>query len=63
MAEEFGGEDPLDADTREMIDECLRSCTDLRDKLADYVEIELPEPSEDDVAQVRLLIERVGEGS
>ena len=37
------------------------SCSELRDQMADYVEIELPEPAEDDVAQVRLLIEQVVE--
>jgi hypothetical protein len=61
VAEEFGGEDPLRPDVRELIDECLRSCTTLRDEVAAYVEIELPEPREDDVAQVRRLIEKVAE--
>ena len=59
VAEEFGGEDPLKSDTREMIDDCRRSSTTLRDDLAPYVEIELLEPSEDDVAHVRKLIEKL----
>jgi hypothetical protein len=62
VAEEFGGEDPLRPDVRALIDECLRSCRTLRDDVAAYVEIELPEPSEDDVAQVRKLIEKLAEG-
>jgi hypothetical protein len=32
-----------------------------RHEMADYGQIELAEPSEDDVAQVRLLIEKVAE--
>jgi hypothetical protein len=59
VAEEFGGEDPLRADTREIIDDCLRTCTKIRDDVKPYVEIE---PTGDDVAQVRLLIEQVVEG-
>jgi len=59
VAEEFGGEDPLRSDTREMIDDCLRSCTVLRDDVKPYVEIELPEPGDDDVALVRKLIEKL----
>jgi hypothetical protein len=62
VAEEFGGEDPLKADTREIIDDCLRTCTKIRDDVKPYVEIELAEPTGDDVAQVRLLIEQVVEG-
>jgi hypothetical protein len=62
VAEEFGGEDPLHADTREMIDECLRSCTKIRDDVKGYVEIELTEPTDDDVAQVRRLIEKATDG-
>jgi hypothetical protein len=61
VAEEFGGEDPLRADTREMIDDCLRSCTTLRNDVEPYVEIGLPEPADDDVAQVRALIEKLAE--
>ena len=61
VAEEFDGEDPLRADTRALLDDCLRSCRELRDQMADYVEIELPEPANDDVAQVRMLIEKVVE--
>ncbi|MBI5285334.1 MAG: hypothetical protein HY874_09595 [Chloroflexi bacterium] len=61
VAEEFGGEDPLKPDTRALLDGCLASCGELRDQMADYVEIELTEPAEDDVAQVRMLIERVVE--
>jgi hypothetical protein len=61
VAEEFGGEDPLRADTRALLDDCLRSCRELRDEMADYAEIELPEPTEDGVAQVRTLIETVVE--
>jgi hypothetical protein len=41
VAAEFGGEDPLQPDTREMIDDCLRSCTKIRDDLKPYVEITL----------------------
>lgn len=59
VADEFGGEDPLKADTREMINDGLRSCTTLRDDVRPYVEIELAEPNDDDVAQVRLLIEKL----
>jgi hypothetical protein len=62
VAEEFGGEDPLQPDTREMIDECLRSCTKIRDDVKVYIEIELAEPRDDDVAQVRLFIEKVTDG-
>jgi hypothetical protein len=61
IAEEFDGEDPLRPDTRALLDGCLDSCRKLRDQMADYVEIELPEPTEDDVAQVRRLIEKVAE--
>ena len=62
VAEEFGGEDPLKADTREMVDDCLRSCTTLRDDVAPYVEIELSEPAEEDLVLVRKLIEKLVEG-
>jgi hypothetical protein len=62
VAEEFGGEDPLRADTREMIDDCLRSCTALRDDLKPYVEIDLPEPGDDDVALLRKFIEKAADG-
>jgi hypothetical protein len=62
VAEEFGGEDPLQADTRAMIDDCLRSCTTIRDDLKPYAEIELIEPSDDDVALVRKLIEKIVDG-
>jgi hypothetical protein len=61
VAEEFGGEDPLQPDTRAMIDDCLRWCTKIRDDVKPYVEIALSEPSDDDVAQVRKLIEKVVE--
>jgi len=59
VAEEFDGEDPLKPDTRALLDGCLASCRELRDQMADYVEIDLPEPAEDDIAQVRALIEKV----
>jgi hypothetical protein len=62
IAEEFDGEDPLRADTRALLDGCLDSYRKLRDDVADYAEIELAEPSDDDVAQVRRLIEKVAEG-
>jgi hypothetical protein len=62
VAEEFGGEDPLQTDVRDLLDGCVASCKELRDRMADYVEVELPEPTEDDVAQVRRLIEKVVEG-
>jgi hypothetical protein len=62
VADEFGGEDPLQPDTREMIDDCRRSCEKLRDDVTAYVAIELPEPTEGDVALVRVLIEKVAEG-
>jgi hypothetical protein len=62
VAEEFDGEDPFKADTRSLLDGCLDSCRQLRDEMADYVEIELPEPGEDDVAQVRRLIAKVVDG-
>ena len=58
VAEEFGGEDPLQPDTRAMIDDCLRSCTRIRDDVKPYAEIELAEPTEEDVALVRLVIEK-----
>ncbi len=47
VAEEFGGEDPLKADTRALLDDSLSSCTKLRDDVAAYVEIELTEASDD----------------
>jgi hypothetical protein len=62
VAEEFGGEDPLRADTREMIEDCRRSCTTLRDDVMPYVEIELTEPRDDDVALVRLFIQELADG-
>jgi hypothetical protein len=61
IAEEFDGEDPLKPDTRALLDGCVSSCRKLRDDMADSAEIELPEPGEDDVAQVRLLIDQVAE--
>jgi hypothetical protein len=61
VAEEFDGEDPMQPDVRAILDGCLGSCRDLRDEMAAFAAIELPEPSEDDVAQVRLLIEQVVE--
>jgi hypothetical protein len=61
VAEEFGGEDPLQSDVREILEGCLRSCATLRDDMAAYVEIELAEPIEDDVTLVRKLIEKVAE--
>jgi hypothetical protein len=61
VAEEFDGEDPLRADTRALLDDCLRSCRELRDEMADYVAIELLEPAEEDIEQVRRLIETVVE--
>jgi len=61
VAEEFGGEDPLQADTRALLDGCLASCKELRDEIADYVAIDLPEPAEEDVELVRALIEKVVE--
>jgi len=42
-----------------MIDDCLRLCTTLRDDVRPYVEIELSEPGEDDVALVRKLTEKL----
>jgi hypothetical protein len=62
VAEEFGGEDPLQADTREMLDGCLRSCTRIRDDVKPYAENDLTEPVGEDVAQVRLLIEKLADG-
>jgi hypothetical protein len=59
VAEEFGGEDPLQPDVREVLDGCLRSCETLRDDVKPYVEIDLAEPSDDDVALVRKFIEKV----
>jgi hypothetical protein len=50
--------DFMDAD----IDDCRRSCEKLRDDVTAYVAIELPEPTEGDVALVRVLIEKVAEG-
>lgn len=61
IAEEFDGEDPLRPDTRALLDGCLDSCRKLRDEMADYAEFELAEPSDADIAQVRRLIEKVGE--
>jgi hypothetical protein len=61
VAEEFGGEDPLQPDVRALIDGCLATCTTLRDQVADYVEIELAEPAEEDISPVRALIETVVE--
>jgi len=62
VAEEFGGEDPLKPEVRALLDGCLASCTGLRGQMADFVEIELPEPAEDDVEQVRAFIEKMSEG-
>jgi hypothetical protein len=62
VAEEFDGEDPMQSDTREMIDDCLRSCAKIRDDVKAYVEIELIEPAEEDVALVRKLIEKLAAG-
>jgi hypothetical protein len=61
VAEEFDGEDPLQPDVRALLDGCLASCRELRDEMADYVEIELPEPAEEDIEQVRALIAQVVE--
>lgn len=61
VAEEFGGEDPMQPDVRELINDCLRSCTRLRDDVSAYVEIELPEPADDDIAQVRGLLDKLVE--
>jgi hypothetical protein len=44
-----------------VLDDSLSACTKLRDDVAAYVEIELAEPSADDLAQVRLFIEKVAE--
>lgn len=41
----------------------LRSCTKLRGDVSAYVEIEQPEPTEEDVAQVRQLIGKVAEAA
>ena len=62
VAEEFGGEEPLQPDVRELLDGCLANCKELRDRMADYVEIELPESAEEDLALVRKLIEKLVEG-
>ena len=61
VAEEFDGEDPLKPEVRALLDGCLASCSGLRDQMADFVEIELPEPTEDDVEQVRQLLDRLVE--
>jgi hypothetical protein len=61
IAEEFDGEDPLRSDTRALLDGCVAACRKLRDDMADYAEFELAEPSADDVAQVRRLIEKVAD--
>jgi hypothetical protein len=45
-----------------MIDGCLRSCTTIRDDVKPYAEIELAEPSDDDVAQLRLLLDKLVHG-
>jgi hypothetical protein len=45
VAGEFDGEDPLQPDVRALLDDCLATCTTLRDQVADYVAIELPGPS------------------
>ena len=52
VADEFGGEDPLQPEVRALIDECRRSCTELRDDVAKYTDIELQEPSEDPLITV-----------
>ena len=62
VAEEFGGEEPLQPDVRELLDGCLANCKELRDRMADYVEIELPESADEDLALVRKLIEKLVEG-
>ncbi len=61
IAEEFDGEDPLRPDTRALLEGCLASCRTLRDEMADYGEVGLAEPREDDVAGVRRLIAKATE--
>ena len=61
VAEEFDGEDPLKPDVRALLDGCMARCSGLRDQMADFVEIELPEPAEDDVEQIRQLLDRLVE--
>jgi hypothetical protein len=50
VAEEFGGEDPVRSDTRQEIDEALRSLAEMREQL-EYLgyECELPELDKDEV--------------
>jgi hypothetical protein len=61
VADEFDGEDPLKPDVRELLDGCLGSCRELREEMAAYAAIDLPEPTADDVATVRGLIEQLVE--
>jgi hypothetical protein len=60
-AQWFDGEDVLRSDTRAILDGCLTACQKLRDDMAEYADIALAEPSEGDVAQVRLLLEKLVE--
>lgn len=57
----FDGEDVLRPDTRAILDGCLNACRKLRDEMAEYAEIELAEPSEQSVAQVRQLLDQLVE--
>jgi hypothetical protein len=57
VAEEFGGEDPLQPDVQALFDGCLGSCTELRDEIADHGEIELPEPADELRAMVQHVID------
>ena len=59
VAEEFGGEDPLRADGRALLDEGKARCRQLHEDIRFFVEpFELPEPGEADVELVRRLIAR-----
>ena len=59
VAVDFDGEDPLRADTRAMLDDSKSKCLQVHEDIQLYVApFALPEPSEDDIALVRKLIER-----
>ncbi len=59
--EAFDGEDPCLPDVRHTLDHTREQLVDIHESLQSYVEpFDLPEPDEDEVAQLRALAERPG---
>jgi hypothetical protein len=57
VAGEFDGEDPLRADTRQLLDDAKEMCVKLREDVRRYIDgFELAEPTDDDVELVRRLV-------